>query len=210
MVTEVPPLSPAQSRAARALLAWSQQDLSKHARVDVSTVADFERGQRTPVANNLDALRAALEAAGISFLPGGAVVGQLPSFARTAKGVGLPNRWVDATDLSQWAERRDGQGSMPELLSRLIRAATGLSAELHFPSGESVHLPGWDGICEIQEGTEHIPSGSTGWEIGTQRDGTTAKANEDYDKRSTDPLGLIPSQSTFVFVTPRHWVQKQE
>jgi transcriptional regulator with XRE-family HTH domain len=197
-----------QVRAARALLAWSQQDLSKQAQVGTSTVADFERGHRTPIANNADAIRAALENAGISFLPGGAVIGPPPPVAPAARAGGIPIRWVSATDLSQWAERRDGQGTMPELLTRLIRAATGMAARIRFPSDESVQLAGWDGTCDIEKGTEHIPSGISGWEIGTQRTGINAKANEDYGKRTADPLGVTPDDATFVFVTPRRWPGK--
>ena len=118
-----PAITPSQIRAARALLAWSQQDLARQARVGASTVADFERGHRTPVANNAEAMRGALESAGIAFLPGGAVVGPPPPIPRAPRNGGAPVRWVNATDLSQWAERRDGQGSMPELLTRLVRAA---------------------------------------------------------------------------------------
>ncbi len=32
---------------------------------------------------------------------------------------------------------------MPELLTRLIRAATGAAAQINFPSDESVQFPGW-------------------------------------------------------------------
>src|SRR5258708_9724639 len=94
--------SAAQVRAARALLAWSQQDLARKASVGASTIADFERGQRTPVANNIAAIRKALEDAGIGFLAGGAVVGSAPAVpaARIAKGI--PIRWVDGTDLTNW------------------------------------------------------------------------------------------------------------
>ena len=201
-------VTPAQVKAARALLAWSQQELSKQAQVGASTVADFERGSRTPIANNADAIRGALENAGISFLPGGAVIGHRPSVARAARDGGSPVRWVNATDLSQWADRRDAQATMPELLTRLIRAATGMAARIRFPSDESVQLPGWDGTCEIENGTEHIPSGSSGWEIGTQRNDIAAKASEDYEKRTSDPLGINREKATFVFVTPRHWPGK--
>ena len=201
-------VTPMQVRAARALLTWSQQDLSKQAQVGTSTVADFERGHRTPIANNADAIRAALENAGISFLPGGAVIGPPPPVAPEARVGGIPIRWVNATDLSQWAERRDGQGTMPELLTRLIRASTGMAARIRFPSDESVQLAGWDGTCGIEKGTEHIPSGSSGWEIGTQRTGITAKANEDYGKRTADRLGVTLDDATFVFVTPRRWPGK--
>ncbi len=58
-------LSPEQSRAARAWLEWSQDDLAKRASVGLSTVRSFEKGERTPIKNNLDALREALEQGGI-------------------------------------------------------------------------------------------------------------------------------------------------
>src|SRR5689334_5577785 len=109
-------LSPQQVRAARALLAWSQEDLARAVHIGASTLADFERGHRTPIANNAEAMRIALETAGISFLPGGAVVGPVPAVRRPDQSGGMPIRWVDATDLSQWAERRVAQGSMPELM----------------------------------------------------------------------------------------------
>lgn len=58
-------LSPEQSRAARAWLEWSQEDLAGKAQVSMSTVRDFEKGRRTPIANNLTAMQSALERAGI-------------------------------------------------------------------------------------------------------------------------------------------------
>ena len=57
-----------QSRAARALLDWSQGDLSEAAKIARQTVVDFERGARTPYRNNLDAMRSALEKAGVEFI----------------------------------------------------------------------------------------------------------------------------------------------
>jgi transcriptional regulator with XRE-family HTH domain len=59
----------AQSRAARGLLDWSQTDLATKAGISLSTVRDFETGKRSPIANNLAAMRKALEAAGIEFIP---------------------------------------------------------------------------------------------------------------------------------------------
>lgn len=58
-------LSPEQSRAARAWLDWSQEDLAKRANVSLSTVRDFEKGRRTPIANNLVALQHAFAQAGM-------------------------------------------------------------------------------------------------------------------------------------------------
>src|SRR6266481_4521962 len=58
-------MSPEQCRAARGWLGWSQQELALRAHVGLSTVKDFERGERTPIPNNLAAIRRAIEDAGI-------------------------------------------------------------------------------------------------------------------------------------------------
>ena len=60
-------LTPSQSRAARAWLEWSQEDLSARANVSLSTVRDFVKGKRTPIKNNLDAIYRAFEAVGVQF-----------------------------------------------------------------------------------------------------------------------------------------------
>jgi ribosome-binding protein aMBF1 (putative translation factor) len=60
-------MTPEQCRAARAWLGWSQQALAAKAQVSSSTVLDFEGGRRVPHANNLAAMRRALEDAGIRF-----------------------------------------------------------------------------------------------------------------------------------------------
>lgn len=64
-------LTPELVRAARNLIHWTQHDLAAKAGIAVSTVADFERGQRTPVPNNARAIRGALEATGVVFTEGG-------------------------------------------------------------------------------------------------------------------------------------------
>jgi ribosome-binding protein aMBF1 (putative translation factor) len=48
----------------------SQTDLASEAKTGLSTVKDFEGGRRTPIENNLAAMKAALEARGVLFVDG--------------------------------------------------------------------------------------------------------------------------------------------
>lgn len=68
----IEPILPAQCRAARALLNWSQTVLAQKAAVAKQTLADFERGARQPYPRTLADIRAALEAEGIEFTNGDA------------------------------------------------------------------------------------------------------------------------------------------
>ena len=62
-------LTPAQCRAARGLLKWTMPDLAEASSVSVSTINSFEIERRQPIAANLTALKTALEAAGVVFIP---------------------------------------------------------------------------------------------------------------------------------------------
>ena len=195
-------LTPKHVRAARALLAWSQHDLAKAAGVAASTVADFERGKRTPVPNNAEAIRGALEAAGIRFLVTGVTGPAIPSIAPTERA-GTPIRWVDAVDLAHWADRVDGAFSLPTLLAMLIRATHGPAAQLRFPADEGVRQSGWDGVTFVATGSVYVPQGHAGWEISCQRTKVPQKAMKEYRKRTGEPHQIDPANSTFAFVTPR-------
>lgn len=61
-------MSPEQCRAARALLGLRQGDLADKSGVALRTIENFESGQRKPIARTLDAIRAALEDAGVEFI----------------------------------------------------------------------------------------------------------------------------------------------
>lgn len=63
-------LTAAQMRAARALLRWSAEELSKKSGLSLPTVQRMERSEGIPTsyARNLDAVQRALEEAGIQFI----------------------------------------------------------------------------------------------------------------------------------------------
>ncbi len=62
-------ISPAQCRSARATLEWSQDQLEVASKVSRKTIADFERGIRKPYGRTMDAIKDALEQAGVEFIP---------------------------------------------------------------------------------------------------------------------------------------------
>jgi transcriptional regulator with XRE-family HTH domain len=58
-----------QVRGARAMLNWSQDELTAASGVPKRTLAGFEGGETVPRAATLAAIRTALEAAGVEFIP---------------------------------------------------------------------------------------------------------------------------------------------
>lgn len=71
---KMPELTAAQIRAARALLDWTQPKLAEVAKLSVPTVRrmESERGPSASTPANVEAVRRALEEAGIVFLGPGA------------------------------------------------------------------------------------------------------------------------------------------
>ncbi len=63
-------ISPAQCRAARAILDWSQQKLADESKIGNATIRNFEGEKSTPQHATLDVLRRCFEAAGIEFING--------------------------------------------------------------------------------------------------------------------------------------------
>lgn len=62
-------IHPEQIRAARALLGWKREDLANASGLTVRTLVRIENAQTTPRQTTLETLSAALESAGIEFIP---------------------------------------------------------------------------------------------------------------------------------------------
>jgi hypothetical protein len=111
---------------------------------------------------------------------------------------------ANATDINNWADRREAQAMLPRLIRRLVLASIKRAERIHFRSEEGVQLGGWDGIVQVPEGNAFVPDGISAWELSAER-GIETKANNDYNTRSADPRGLDPASTFFIYATPRKW-----
>ena len=68
---DMKPITSEQLRAGRALVRWSAQDLAEMAGIGVATVrrSEAESGPVSATQANQNAMRVALEAAGVEFIP---------------------------------------------------------------------------------------------------------------------------------------------
>lgn len=116
--------------------------------------------------------------------------------------------FVTSNDIKHWTQtnKRRAEEILPELIRRLIRANC-KPEHIHFPSGDSIAVSGWDGTLEVDKGNEFVPSGFSVWEFGTNNS-INNKFESDYQKRTDDPGEFNTSETTFVFTTSRTWRDK--
>jgi hypothetical protein len=91
----------------------------------------------------------------------------------------------------------------------IIRETNEVVTTLDMRGGEATGEAGYDGIVETSKATPFVPDGRSVWELGTSGD-PAGKATDDYTKRTEKPLGEDPANTTFVFVSARHWPTKQK
>lgn len=118
--------------------------------------------------------------------------------------------FVTANDIRTWTDtnKRRAEEFLPNLVLKLIYASC-KPTQLHFPSGDSVAIGGWDGTLTVDEGNEFVPSAFSVWEFGTNKSINT-KFETDYQKRTDNPNEIDTSETTFVFVTSKTWKDKDE
>ncbi len=125
-------------------------------------------------------------------------------------------RLIETTHLKTWASSKPSESRFPYLVNGLICAVI-QPDKLRFPSGDAVWVPGFDGVLMNGEKNRFVPMGLSVWELGTNAD-YKSKANTDYKKRSKAKIkddeerhiARTPdrSETTFVFVTPLIWKDK--
>jgi hypothetical protein len=110
---------------------------------------------------------------------------------------------VKAGDLERYADTRESEAVIPELVYWLIKQSTPPPTVCRIPYGDVVNQPGWDGLVEIERSfLEYVSQGASYWEIGTGSD-PQAKATSDFKKRTEALSAEAKANSVYVFVTPR-------
>jgi hypothetical protein len=113
-------------------------------------------------------------------------------------------KWIRAIDLEHWADTIGSRTQLSEIVKALIRGSADDIGAFRFPTGDYAQIPGFDGRLSAKGVNPYVPDGESVWEFGTGID-YLEKANKDFEERSNNPQGAIPSETTFVFVTPRTW-----
>jgi addiction module HigA family antidote len=115
---------------------------------------------------------------------------------------------IRANQIEGWVIQNIAARSRFSILLRTLVHSTGRGlTKVDFPGNDDAERAGWDGVAEANEGTPWVPFGRSGWEFGTNAN-VRKKANDDFDKsvRALDKSDR--EETTFIFVTPRHWPGK--
>ncbi len=111
---------------------------------------------------------------------------------------------ITENQLDEWvrANAIEAQGTIVELVYRLVAASSTRPKERRFPLGDSIGQPGSDGFLDTNLGfNPFVPEGKSFWEIGTGNN-AGAKATLDYRELTKQVPEAIRQVSTFIFVTP--------
>ena len=117
--------------------------------------------------------------------------------------------WTRTMHLIHWADTQEARSTLPRLVRRLVRSTVPSVTVLNFPADEQVQRPGFDGDVETPEGNEFVPAGASGWEMGVDKS-PKGKADDDFEKRTSEVPVEEQRRLAFVFVTPRVWLKKDE
>lgn len=102
------------------------------------------------------------------------------------------------------ANSRMFQGLLPELIKKLILCSSNNIKGIRMPSKDDIWSPGFDGLVEISKSTTYVCAGKSVWEFGTNKD-FLKKINDDWEKRTTNPLGIAKQETEIYFVIPHIW-----
>ena len=120
----------------------------------------------------------------------------------------VPFLHFQANDLENWFTKAIVARTKFAVLLRTLIHSTGKDLQkVDFPGNDDAERAGWDGFIEACTSTPWIPSGSSGWEFGVNRN-IKVKANKDFEKSVRANNKADRENTTFIFVTPRRWPGK--
>ena len=122
----------------------------------------------------------------------------------------VPFLQIKANDIEAWVHGNIAARSRLAVFLRTLVNSTGISiSNSNFPGNDDAERPGWDGYVDSAESTPWIPRGLSGWEFGTNQN-IKQKADGDFAKAVNATPKVERDQTTFVFVTPRRWIGRDE
>ncbi|MEX6631947.1 helix-turn-helix transcriptional regulator [Hyphococcus lacteus] len=119
---------------------------------------------------------------------------------------------IKARQIEAWSDDNlEARATLAVMLRKLILSTSDSISEIDFPAYDNSQRHGWDGYLTSSETTPWIPAGISGWEFGCTKE-PQDKANSDYKARThnSNLCNDEKSDTTFVFVTPRNWKEKDE
>jgi hypothetical protein len=100
-------------------------------------------------------------------------------------------------------------GEFPRLIRRLVWETVPDAVRLGFPAGSGTSAGDWDGSVRTITGNGFVPAGLSVWELSVQKTGITAKADDDYEKRTSTPDGSPTKDAEYVEAILRPWTTRR-
>lgn len=117
---------------------------------------------------------------------------------------------IKANEIADWAATTISARVRLSVLLRTLVNSTGIGlSRVDFPGNDDAQRAGKDGNVVAAEGTPWVPKGRSCWEFGCNQK-PKAKADQDYENKTTATEKAERDESIFVFVTPRRWPGKQK
>ncbi len=113
---------------------------------------------------------------------------------------------IKSGEIEWWASRDDAINTFPALIRNLILFSEHVELE-GFHAYNQNNRPGIDGKTTIENSQcRWIPSGVAYWELGNVKN-PRKKADSDYFKRTEEVPEELRRGITFVFATPKNWIE---
>ena len=112
-----------------------------------------------------------------------------------------------ANDIELWANTVDSRAKLAALLRILVHSSCDGLQKVSFPAHDDSQRQGWDGEIRTKVGNPWVPTGSSGWEFGVNKD-IKGKADGDFAKSVKAVPKVQRLEMSFIFVTPRRWPGK--